>query len=225
MTVQRRAGVVAVAIMALTASGCGGDDSDIASPSDTQTAADDGSPATGDDAPSDDDAGSTPTGDAPSDDEPSDDTEGSTTGDDPQTGGDASSGSPAGVRDCDDVPQSALDLVAPGLEPDEITTTMPFTEIACIWDSDTVFLQLSAFDGQQFWPEPLFEDEEAEMIPVDLCDRAFVVEIFGLDLNVLDGDTVWSVGASQAGVPQDQRMGREEGIDRLVEFARVVIGC
>lgn len=225
MTVQRRVGVAVVAILALTASGCGGDDSGAAT--ETRVTADPGSPTTGDDA---------ATGDAPADDAPADDDDGGdtppddTSSDNAPTGGDqpddAGPGPIAGVTDCGDVPQSVLDQVAPGLEPSELAVESPITEVACIWESDAFLLQLTAFEGQQFWPEALYEDdEEIEMIPVTLCDRAFVVEVFGLDLNVLDGDTVWTVGASQAGTPRDERLSRDEGIDRLVTFARAVIDC
>ncbi len=84
-----------------------------------------------------------------------------------------------------------------------------------------MFLQV--YDGAQFYGEELYED--ADITSIELCDRAFVSEDFGLSVQVLDGERVLTVGSTQVGVREGERMNRQEAIDRLVEVVRGITDC
>jgi hypothetical protein len=142
--------------------------------------------------------------------------------------GDAGDGSEADdLGACEDIGSDVLDQFLPGLE---LVDTEPvgnteLTELECNWETGdgSNILFLMVYDGVDFYGESLYD--EADITRVDLCDQAFVTEDFGLSLQVLDGERVVSLGSTQAGVPDDERMSREEGIDRLTAVGQALTGC
>lgn len=149
-------------------------------------------------------------------------------GGDPDTEGDDGGGAGA-IGSCDDIGPEVLDQFAPGLELDESASEPgAMDELACQWevpagDDGAITLFLQVYDGAQFYGEDGFE--ETEVTPVEVCDRAFVSEDFGLSLQILNGEQVLMLGATQTLVPDDECLSDEEGVEALVDVATAITGC
>lgn len=146
-------------------------------------------------------------------------------GDDESSGG-GGDGSIAGS--CEDIGPETLDRFVPGLEPVESVVDIELADLNCDWELEqgefgAVTLSLQAYQGEQFYGEDLYE--ETDMTSVDLCDRAFVTEDFGLSLQTLDGDQVLVLSSTQLGTDDEDRMDVDEGIGRLTDLATALTGC
>jgi hypothetical protein len=61
-----------------------------------------------------------------------------------------------------------------------------------------------------------------ETTSLDICDRAFVTDLFGSTAQVLAGETVLVVGFSAILVPEEQKVDEDEAGQRIEAFVRSV---
>lgn len=94
----------------------------------------------------------------------------------------------------------------------------------CAWgvDSETSFklLQLHVFDGAQFYAPDVYEEEDGFEALEGLGDDAFLIELLGIQVQVLDGDRTIVVDVSGFNVDD---LDRDEIRQDLIDLAGRVL--
>lgn len=95
----------------------------------------------------------------------------------------------------------------------------------CVWqvEDETSFklLQFSAFEGAQFYGGELFKDDPSYEEVDGLGDGAFFTEALGVQLQVIDGDTVLLFDVS--GFNTDPPLDKETVKRQLIDLAKKVL--